>query len=439
MPTKDLSCSFPSRSFGSRELSSGLYEPVTDDKITSATRTRTGTRLPNWHKIIEDGGNATTAMTAVWDTDDSEPANCYVRYNNNGNKNDWGIRRNSGDIVLHNTDRIMPRFNPSVSSTFVDNLARANFYGKLRDVNTQFYGITALGELRETAKMLRRPAAALWGKANGYYDALSKAKRASPKHWTKTLSGLWLEHSFGWLPLINDAKDIVKAYHRLHEKPKSKIISAGSKKSYDRSSELVPGNWTAGTEYRTRFCNGGCKFDGTARLIEHVAVRYKGKIAARVGAPRWDNWALFGFTPSEFAPSAWELMPWSFLVDYFTNIGDIISATCTSDATVCFVNRTEIHFTDYQMRFWLDAKETARTSIAFNNGKLEGSYGSGGSCRKTRRTVSRQPNSGISLPRLQLSWDLSDGQLGNIAALLGQSRALHPQNAPRPYRFGGRP
>lgn len=435
MATLDLTTSFPSKSSGSRLLYDGLYEPVAHNSIVTAVRTRTGTRLPNWHKIIEDGGNATTAMTAVWETTEGEPADCFVKSNNNGNANQWAIHRNGGDCAMHTVDFTRHHFTSSISSTFVDNLARTRFYGRLRDVNTQFSGLVALGELRETVKMLRKPAAGLWDSAQRYIDALRKRKRANPKGWIKDASGLWLEHSFGWLPLINDCKDAVKAYHRISEKPRSKIISAGMKKSYDRSREL-DGSWEGNIVRKTM---GGCILYADTRLYEHVAVRYKGKIIARVAAPRWDNWALFGFTPREFLPSAWELLPWSFLVDYFTNIGDLITANCTSSANVAFVNRTEIHFTDHQAKFLLDAKETARTAWAFNNGKLMGSGGSGGSCRYTRRTVSRSPNSGISLPTFQASWDLSDGQLGNIAALLGQSRALHPQQVGKPYRFGGRP
>jgi hypothetical protein len=436
MATLDLTTSFPSKSTGSRKLYTGLFEPSSHNSIVTAVRTRTGTRLHNWHKIIEDGGNASTAMTAVWETTEGEPANAYVRTNNGGNKNEWCERRNGGDVSMHNVDFTRHHFASSISATFVDNLARTRFYGRLREVNTQFSGLVALGELRETAKMLRKPAAALWDSAERYIDALRKRKRVNPKGWIKDASGLWLEHSFGWLPLINDCKDAVKAYSRISEKPRSKIISAGMKKSYDRSREL-DGSWE-GNITRVNM-QGGCCMYADARLYEHVAVRYKGKISARVVAPGWDNWALFGFTPREFLPAAWELLPWSFLVDYFTNVGDLITASCTSTSSVNFVNRTEIHFTDHQAKFLVDAEACRKNDWAGNAGKLEGFYGSLGSCRYTRRTVSRSPNSGIALPTFQASWDLSDGQLGNIAALLGQSRALHPQQVGKPYRFGGRP
>lgn len=38
--------------------------------------------------------------------------------------------------------------------------------------------------------------------------------------------------------------------------------------------------------------------------------------------------ADFGIMPSQFLPTVWELIPYSWLVDYFTNMGDIVAAAC---------------------------------------------------------------------------------------------------------------
>jgi len=43
---------------------------------------------------------------------------------------------------------------------------------------------------------------------------------------------------------------------------------------------------------------------------------------------------LAGFTPEEFIPSLYELVPWSFLADYFTNLGGVVRGNYTRCDTV---------------------------------------------------------------------------------------------------------
>jgi hypothetical protein len=54
-------------------------------------------------------------------------------------------------------------------------------------------------------------------------------------------------------------------------------------------------------------------------------VRYHGVVSNDPGDWLFGD-ATFGFTPSDILPAAWELIPYSFLVDYFTNIGNVIQA-----------------------------------------------------------------------------------------------------------------
>jgi hypothetical protein len=319
---------------------------------------------------------------------------------------------------------------PVSSTSFADNLARANFYKRLREVSIQMSGGTFLGELRETLRMLRRPAAALYSSADGYLSALNKRKRGSPKHWAKSIGGLWLEHSFGWMPLVNDINDAIKAYERAisEQLNRKKIISAGAKMKYDRSSALGPLGLGSG-EYLIQLT---CRCDVDARLYEEHTVRYKGAVRAQVETTRWDNFKLFGFTTEDIIPTAWELLPWSFLADYFTNIGDILTSVTTSTSDVAYVNRSIITKTEHFARYRLNPARTANIESAGRTVLL--SSGRDAEVLLTRKDVTRSAGTGIQPPTFQMSLGLSDKQLMNVAALLTQARALHPQN-PRPHRF----
>jgi hypothetical protein len=49
---------------------------------------------------------------------------------------------------------------------------------------------------------------------------------------------------------------------------------------------------------------------------------------------------LLGFDPSSFLPTVWELIPYSFLIDYFTNIGDVIEGWSQLGINLAWCNRT---------------------------------------------------------------------------------------------------
>jgi len=390
--------------------------------LKTCTRTRTGSALPNWRKIIDSGGNATTSMTAVWDTIESTPAKAFTSFSNIFGQGPFTTTA-TVDLLADQDINRLPK-NPTMSTSFADNKARAKFYKRLHALSVQFSGMTFLGEVRETLHMIRRPASALYSRNFGYLDALSKRKRASPKHWTKAISGLWLENAFGWAPLMHDIEDSVIAYRRLTSDIRHRVISAGFEDYADLSGTLTG---LDNTDARGIVGTSDMAFTKRCQLKEKVSVRYKGKVTARVGATQWDNWALFGFTPTEFIPTAWELLPWSFLVDYFTNIGEIISSAVTSTADVNFVNKTVRQETEYSGR----AVENLAATFAGWGPPYVASLSNPLDFKIKRRVVNRTANSGISLPTFQLSADLGSGQLINIAALLGGARALHPQQVGR--------
>jgi hypothetical protein len=50
---------------------------------------------------------------------------------------------------------------------------------------------------------------------------------------------------------------------------------------------------------------------------------------------------LLQLTPKDFLPTAWDLLPFSFIADYFANIGDIINAVSLLGTNYVFTCRTE--------------------------------------------------------------------------------------------------
>jgi hypothetical protein len=314
-------------------------------------------------------------------------------------------------------------FSPKFDSTFVDNLARASFYKKVRAIHTQFEGYIFAGELLETLHMLRNPLVGIRSLSKDFLDTLRKRKRANPKKWLNDVGSAWLEQSFGWNPLLNDVSDAIKAYRRLMKPVKTYKISAGALKSYD-ATKLNGSIYWPGVV--VQYDGGNYYHTVASTVIEKRMIRYKGAVIAQVKGPSWQNDDLFGFNPQNFIPAAWELLPWSFLADYFTNIGDILTASIVSTKHLAYTNRTEI----------VIVQKFGGHKI--NKGNAPGAgwvyRGDSGSYRThtlKKKTVNRSTNVDVPLPTLQLNFDLTAGQLANIDALLSQANALHPQHNPR--------
>lgn len=446
MPTKTSSVSFPARyqyhaSQGGPSTTPGS---VTADrsKVITAVRTRTGVSLPKFKTIIRNGGSATTPLTGTYDGFNLS-GRTNVSYDLQHADGSWAKRSVKGDVALYHYRKYAdgsPLPPPVSGSGTAENRARQRFFKKLREVQVQVSGPTFLGELREAVQMIRRPAAAIRESQERYFRAMKQWRGAhrpptTPNQkwkWRKELEkvagGLWLEQSFGWKPLLNDIEQGVLAYERLTPPiVDSILINVGDSDSEDLYKGLV----AEGTNYFTNKNIDGCVFDSAILGAKQSrTVRYRGRVTGTTEAPTWERGLdLFGFTPSEFVPTAWELLPWSFLIDYFANIGNLLTNSVTRTSGVNWVNRTERNTISLSMALYPNAEKTRLTLGAAWN------ISGGGAVTFThlkRTTVDRGQRGSVPLPFFQFDSGLNVGQMCNITALLTQfGDGVHPQDNPR--------
>ena len=287
------------------------------------------------------------------------------------------------------------------SSAAADNEARMMFFKRAKQAQTAFSGLTFLGELRETLSMIRNPARALRRGLDDYLKHVQKrARRAKRNSLGRIVSESWLEHAYGWAPLVSDIKSAGDALNRRLDRFASsytRITGKGSDStaSFDSTLNVAGGVWL---QYVTR------------RLHRTIcSVRYVAEIRSVCENPLQADMNLFGVNWTDIVPTAWELIPYSFLLDYFTNIGDVLNAWSVRKGDIAWCNRTERQRgirTLSELR--LDKKYTENavtTFLAWRGSWLSTSYMSSVRERITRgASIPDYPSFRIEMPGLGTKW-----------------------------------
>lgn len=310
----------------------------------------------------------------------------------------------------------VPDANQQLSWTSADNAAKTAFIEKVRSVQTSFNGGTFLGELNESLRMLASPAKSLRKGFDTYLGALKKerrkVRRLRPRlrlpAARKILAETWLEYSFGWKPLVNDIDDAMKLL------ADSQITSIESRRPVRASGrdQIFGGSVQ-------RFTGDAGHMDGFA-WWEHSSkkeVRYYGQVDIEHPQPAFATHS--GNFLEDFVPTVWELIPYSFLADYFTNIGDIINAATYLRSKLRWVGRTEYTVDSSRIsRTMGQARVASDGVIRFRCSPLRDKY--------TKVTFSRAPYTGSLVPTLEFTIPGFGTKWINMAALLTGNRALVP-------------
>jgi len=304
-----------------------------------------GDNLPNWMRLIRLGENATTSMTATvervqplrWGT-----ISASWSYVPDFASTNWYKR--SGHITgLFCGSPILAATSVPTSSKTAEDQALARFNSRVQEVNRQFQGGVFFAELAKTLHGLRHPAEALFKGLGDYSTAAMKLRkkvilkyvrdkkragtrvgpldlrdlskrqrRIASKEFTKAATGLWLEKTFHWLPLMYDIQGAVSALKHTWDRLPSEFVKVSATDVQSRAAEF--------SQQGTAFILADVKVVQTVS----ASVRMYGRVRAGTRVANWPDSKALGYDIRSFIPTLWELLPYSWAVDYFTNIGDIL-------------------------------------------------------------------------------------------------------------------
>lgn len=181
--------------------------------------------------------------------------------------------------------------------------AYAKFRGKL------YYGKASLGvtaaSYRQSAEMIRTRYGTLNQSAASLYAQLSHelAGRRSPGKNSRNASSLFLEYLFGWSPLVED----------VHAATMTVIQHA------------AVDTWIAGTARGAEMHRERIGDSSEWSLYDRSGqVRVKRCAMVRIDNP--NLWLAERAGLINVASVAWDLVPWSFVVNMFSNVGQIVNS-----------------------------------------------------------------------------------------------------------------
>jgi len=388
------------------------------------TRTRTGESNPNWRDQVKAQQNATTPMTGVYEYYSGNRGRAKVTFKNY-------LPPGLGGPIAYETiegDGLLP-FNKidwvtSIGTGDAYNRALISYLKNARKAQQGFAGLTFLGELRESLKMIRHPAQGLKNLCSEWLNTTGRARRKFGRSrkgtdkWKRELSSLWLEQAFGWQPLVNDINAAWRTYRNLRDR-RDQVPVTG----FGIDTEFVPHR--SETFYPHDFFTGQYRYN--RRSTERAFVRFRGMVKLKTIGSNVDALEPFGFTFDSWIPTAWELLPWSFLIDYFSNIGDVLEAGTFSTANLAWTSQVSIvsQISEMQGQIY---ELASRNALGENFISCEGDVMHS---RRERRVVTRSPQAQLSIPTLKLEIPGHPAQWANMTALFAAANAQHPQRLPR--------
>lgn len=185
----------------------------------------------------------------------------------------------------------------------------------LADVNSPiFESHVFFAELRETLGMLRAP-------YEGYYAWLKKMERTArrkrgrkrrlevPITLYQFISNQWLQYRYGILPVCADAEAALEALNTLEAKPGVRKTARGYQQY---------GGDVSNTSYSTIWYGtlDATRVEKTTRYLScRAGILYE-----------LDSRNVWGRSWSDVPGAVWEAVPFSFVVDWWANVGDYLRA-----------------------------------------------------------------------------------------------------------------
>jgi hypothetical protein len=200
-----------------------------------------------------------------------------------------------------------------------------------------------LGEWKETLHGVLHPLQTL---KEFTFHHLAKVKKLTRtvKHkaaLSKMVADTWLEFKFGWIPLAQDVGSAIDAstFYAHRSTVNFKSSARGSFKVSEFPSTLYN---TVGI--------GTVRYN--ARVTGYYSVTLRGTIASGAVGGALSFAQDMQLDLPHFVPTVWDLLPYSWIVDYFSNVGEVLRSLSRRTMSGDRVDRTIRTTYQYDWAWW---------------------------------------------------------------------------------------
>jgi len=333
-------------------------------------------------------------------------------------KNDRGFIQATGKKppVLGHTWTSRGRITPHVSGLLhpdvvphpdADNRAATELLSSYRDAVSAFQGANFAAEFLECVTLFTSPLKSIFGKSVGLANAIGKAKGvaySNPRRYAQKISSAYLGYQFAVAPLAADLSAAASGFQQFMEN-RIKVKGISGKGSAEEEIE---------SSVKTHPDMGALAIQ-SYQCMKLSQVRYHGKVGMSFSG-MGSLMAQMGFSAPDIVPSVWEAVPFSFLIDYFTNVSETLARLSIGET---------YPYLRYVAKGTKNSIITMGSAFSPQSDKYWDVVASGFSSRCEEWTVSR--SSGYELPPVRIQYQLPSVKQGfNIAALVAAIAASEP-------------
>jgi len=230
----------------------------------------------------------------------------------------------TGDLISEvetSAHSLLPNLGGTYSAKMRD-VAVVKAYAKMKEAGIMSGEVVS--DLTATVRMFKRPFDSAQTLLKRMMKSRAKRLKKSASNLARATSDTWLEYRYGWQPIILDCKTLIDRADQIVASDVVRLVARGSEKGAWNTSKTFS-DLTVDPQRLSFYWPR--VFSGTVTLNDEVTVS-AGVVYEKCSRTVSQNAAqLFGTRVEDVNPLVWEMIPYSFVVDWFTNVGEWIQAS----------------------------------------------------------------------------------------------------------------